>query len=63
MHNPRLEISRDLEILVQMCLKKEPDRRYGSAAVLADDFGRDRDGVPIRSERIGSTLIEALRSR
>jgi hypothetical protein len=53
LHNPRPEIARDLEIIVLKRLEKKPERRYGSASILADDCGRYRDGEPIRAERIG----------
>ena len=37
-HHPG--IARDLEAIVQKCLEKDPDRRYATAAALADDLGR-----------------------
>jgi tetratricopeptide (TPR) repeat protein len=40
-------IDADLETIVSKCLEKEPDRRYGSAAELAEDLERYLDSRPI----------------
>ncbi len=37
----------DLESIVQKALAKEPERRYGSAAELAEDLGRALSGHPV----------------
>ena len=39
LHSERPEISSDPEVLVLKGLEKEPERRYGSAAALADGGG------------------------
>ncbi len=37
----------DLENILRMALRKEPERRYGSVAQLAEDLGRFQDGRPV----------------
>ena len=40
----------DLDTIVAMALRAEPERRYGSAEQLADDLQRHLDGLPVRAQ-------------
>ncbi|MEM9555909.1 MAG: serine/threonine-protein kinase [Acidobacteriota bacterium] len=41
----------DLETIVAMALREEPERRYDSVEQLSDDLGRYLEGRPVRAQR------------
>ncbi|MEZ5401990.1 MAG: protein kinase [Bryobacteraceae bacterium] len=45
----RVELAGDLDTILAMALRKEPARRYVSAAALEEDLGRYLDGLPVRA--------------
>ena len=46
----------DLDLIVLMALRKEPERRYASAEQLGDDLHRYLKGMPVRAHRDSSNL-------
>jgi hypothetical protein len=65
---PRLfnrRIDADMQTICLKCLEKEPERRYATAAALADDLERYLGGEPIRarSYNVMARLTRALRQQ
>jgi serine/threonine protein kinase/tetratricopeptide (TPR) repeat protein len=47
----KARLSGDLDSIVAMAMRKEPDRRYPSVEALADDLQRHLDGKPVRARQ------------
>jgi eukaryotic-like serine/threonine-protein kinase len=59
--SPRMP--RDLRAILERCLEKEPERRYGSARELAEDLRRFSSGLPVSARPAGplQRLLKAAR--
>jgi hypothetical protein len=63
LYNPRIDA--EVQTICLKCLEKEPEKRYASAAALADDLSRYLCGEPIRarSYNVMARLTRALRQQ
>lgn len=61
----RAQLHGDLDAIVLQCLRKEPERRYGSAEQLGSDFRSYLDGQPVSAQRdrLGYRTGKFLRRR
>ncbi len=61
----RAGIQGDLDAIVGMALRKEPERRYGSADLMAADIRHHLDGRPVlaRPDGVGYRMQKLLRRR
>jgi serine/threonine-protein kinase len=62
---PHVEVDADLDAIVQVALRKEPERRYGSADLLARDLQHYLAGQPVsaRPDGFGYRLGKLVRRR
>src|SRR6195256_2456213 len=47
----RARLSGDLDAIIAMAMRKEPDRRYPSVEALAEDLSRHLQGQPVRARQ------------
>ena len=61
-HQLRRILTGDLDTILLAALRKEPQRRYGSAEQFAEDVRRSLDGLPVRALPMDkpSQVAEAL---
>lgn len=50
---PRAQVDEDLDAVIAMALRKEPERRYSSVDMLANDLRNYLDGLPVRARPDG----------